>query len=42
MNLTGYNGNIGGTTGLVANVNGIVPTAADLMRQVQIGFRFDF
>ena len=42
VNYTGYNGNIGGTTGLVTNLSGIVPNAADLMRQVQIGFRFDF
>ncbi len=42
VNLTGYNNNIGGTTGLVTDLNGIVPNAADLMRQVQIGFRFDF
>jgi hypothetical protein len=42
VNLTGYNGNIGGTTGLVTDLSGIVPNAADLMRQVQIGFRFDF
>jgi hypothetical protein len=42
VNLTGYNGNIGGTTGLVTDLSGIVPNAADLMRQVQVGFRFDF
>ena len=42
VNFTGYNGNIGGTTGLVTDLSGIVPNAADLMRQVQIGFRFDF
>ena len=42
LNYTGYNGNIGGTTGLVSDLSGIVPNAADLMRQVQIGFRFDF
>ena len=42
VNYTGYNGNIGGTTGLVTDLSGIVPNAADLMRQVQIGFRFDF
>ena len=42
VNFTGYNNNIGGTTGLVTDLNGIVPNAADLMRQVQIGFRFDF
>jgi hypothetical protein len=42
VNYTGYNGSIGGTTGLVTDLSGIVPNAADLMRQVQIGFRFDF
>ena len=42
VNFTGYNANIGGTTGLVTDVSGIVPNAADLMRQVQVGFRFDF
>jgi len=42
VNYTGYNANIGGTTGLVTDLSGIVPNAADLMRQVQIGFRFDF
>ena len=42
VNYTGYNNNIGGTTGLVTDLSGIVPNAADLMRQVQIGFRFDF
>ena len=34
VNLTGYNNNIGGTTGLVTDLSGIVPNAADLMRQV--------
>jgi hypothetical protein len=42
VNYTGYNGNIGGATGLVADLSGIVANAADLMRQVQVGFRLDF
>jgi hypothetical protein len=42
VNYTGYNGAIGGTTGLVADLSGIVANAADLMRQVQVGFRLDF
>jgi hypothetical protein len=41
-NFIGYNNNIGGTTGLVSDLTGIVPNAADLKRQVQIGVRFDF
>ena len=43
VNFTGYNGNIGGSDRAAAtDLSGIVPNAADLMRQVQIGFRFDF